>query len=219
MATKTESSNGTKTANITIPAPNMQVMRFDIVGTAPYVQNKFSQKAINLIRETQEAGSSAKKGKKKEPKDFDEAYRQALHQSSDGWYGIPAPAFRNAMISACKVVGFHMTKGKLALFVEADGFGAADGKPLVKITKGEPEYFEDYVRNATGVVDLRARPMWRAGWEASVTVRFDGDMFTAVDVTNLMLRAGMQVGIGEGRPDSKSSTGQGWGMFSLKEEE
>jgi hypothetical protein len=34
---------------------------------------------------------------------------------------------------------------------------------------------------------------------------------------NLMLRAGQQVGIGEGRPDSPNSNGLGWGRFALDE--
>jgi len=70
------------------------------------------------------------------------------------------------------------------------------------------------VRNATGVADIRVRPMWRE-WGAHVRVKYDADQFTLTDVTNLMARVGMQVGIGEGRPDSKSSAGLGWGTFEL----
>lgn len=219
MSTKTETTKDTTKQAITIAPPNFETVSFLIEGTAPYVQNRFSAKAMEAIRETQEAGSTAKKGKRKEAKDFGAAYLGAMHVSTDGWCGIPAPAFRNAMISACKIVGFHMTKGKLSVFVEADGFDEVDGTPLVKIAKGEPHYHEAFVRNASGVVDLRPRPMWDPGWQANVRVRYDADMFALMDVTNLMLRAGMQVGIGEGRPDSKSSCGQGWGVFSLKGDE
>jgi hypothetical protein len=41
------------------------------------------------------------------------------------------------------------------------------------------------------------------------------DQFTPEDVANLMARVGMQVGIGEGRPDSKNSAGMGWGLFKI----
>ena len=47
-------------------------------------------------------------------------------------------------------------------------------------------------------------------------IRFDADMFSAADVANLMNRVGAQVGIGEGRPDSKNSAGMGWGLFSIE---
>jgi len=36
-------------------------------------------------------------------------------------------------------------------------------------------------------------------------------------LTNLLARAGLQVGIGEGRPDSKNSAGMGWGLFQIEE--
>jgi hypothetical protein len=71
------------------------------------------------------------------------------------------------------------------------------------------------VRNATGVADIRVRPMWRE-WGANVRVKYDADQFTIQDVTNLMQRVGMQVGIGEGRPDSRDSAGLGWGTFRLE---
>lgn len=205
--------------DVTITAPNFQTAVFTIVGTAPYVQNKFSNKARETIRETQEAGSTAKKGKKREGKNFIEAYEQAQHVTAEGWRGIPAPAFRAGLISACRMAGFQMTRAKLSVFIEADGFDYDDGTPLVRITKGEPRYTEHAVRVGMGTTDLRARAMWDAGWQAVVRVRFDADQFTAEDVANLMLRAGAQVGVGEGRPDSKSSTGMGWGTFTFAQED
>jgi hypothetical protein len=48
-----------------------------------------------------------------------------------------------------------------------------------------------------------------------VRVQYDADQFTATDAANLMTRVGAQVGIGEGRPDSKMSAGMGWGTFKL----
>ena len=73
------------------------------------------------------------------------------------------------------------------------------------------------VRNATGVIDLRARPRWDV-WSADLRLIFDEDVLSTADVTNLLMRAGMQVGIGEGRPNSRMSFGQGWGLFKLETE-
>jgi hypothetical protein len=210
----TEETQG-KTEALTISAPNLQVAQWKIRGASPYVQNKFSRKAREEMVAKQKAGSTASKGKKREAKDFEECYEQALHVSEEGWYGIPAPAFRNACVSACRMAGFKMTHAKLSLFIVADGLDVDDATPLVRIAKGEPEYFETTVRNDSGVCDVRARPKWAPGWEATVTARFDADQFTITDVTNLLMRAGLQVGIGEGRPDSKKSCGQGWGLFEL----
>ena len=139
-----------------------------------------------------------------------------MHVSTEGWIGIPAAALRNACIDVCRMVGFKMTHAKMSIFVEADGLDSVDGTPLVRLIADAPEKTELAVRNQTGVVDIRVRPMWRE-WSAIVRVRFDGDQFTASDVANLLARAGMQVGIGEGRPFSKNQTGLGFGfeLFEL----
>jgi hypothetical protein len=121
------------------------------------------------------------------------------------------------MISACRLVGFKMTLAKLSVYIEADGFDRIDGTPLVRIT-GEPHYSEHPVR-IKDTVDLRARPMWDSGWSAKVRVTFDLEQFSLQDVGNLMMRVGRQVGIGEGRPDSRNSAGMGWGLFDISSDE
>ncbi len=158
--TDTKTTAKAKAEHVNIPPPNFKIVQFLIRGDAPYVQNKFPQKALQEMHDKQEAGSTAKKGAKRAAKNFQDCYEAAMHKSKEGWCGIPAASFRNAAISACKVCGFHMTKAKLSIFCMPDGFDPADGTPLVKITKGKPHYSELPVRNATGVIDLRARPMW-----------------------------------------------------------
>jgi hypothetical protein len=203
-------------SGIVIAAPKFERAVFTIVGDAPFVQNAFPQKIRDLMRERQEQGDAAKKGRKRDPKDFQACFVAAQHISTEGWGGHPAPAFRAAMISACRTVGFHMTRAKISVFVEPDGFDKHDGTPLCRITKGTPAYVEHYVRLESGVTDIRPRPMWKPGWEMTVRVRWDADQFSLDDVTNLLLRAGMQVGVGEGRPDSRNSGGMGWGTFQIK---
>ena len=201
------------TQSVTIKPANIQTAEFNIKGTAPYVQARFSGKAMQAMMTKMAAGSTASKSRAKPARDFDDDYRQAMHISTEGWYGIPAGAFRQAMISACRLVGFKMTLAKLSVFVHADGFDKIDGIPLIRL-EGTPERTDMAVRNATGVADIRVRPMWRE-WSAKVRVKYDADQFTLQDVTNLMQRVGMQVGIGEGRPDSRESAGLGWRTFEL----
>lgn len=213
---ETPKQDAKKNPQVVIAPAQFEQAAFAIIGTAPLVIHAFSAKAQRQIHETQEAGEQAKKRKKRDPKDFGEAYQAARHISIEGWDGISAAAFRSAMISACRVVGFQMTRAKLSVFVVADGFDANDGTPLVRITKGNPKYSEMPVRNDNGGVDLRARPMWEPGWGATVTVRWDAEQFSAADVANLLERAGLQVGVGEGRPDSPNSNGMQWGTFRLR---
>lgn len=197
---------------VVIAAPNLHTGEFGIYGTAPYVQHKFGAKARRQMLQNQMQTKATSK-KKKEPRDPEEDYREAQHVTANGKHGIPAPAFRAAMISACRVAGFQMTKAKLSVFIIADDIDVDDGTPLVLIT-GKPEMHEGAVRLESGVASVAFRPMWRT-WSAKLKVQWDGDQFSKEDITNLLERAGQQVGIGEGRPDSKKSHGMGWGTFTL----
>lgn len=199
--------------SVTVSPPRMHVLHQRIVGTAPYVQARFAEKARQQMRAKHEAGSTSKKGAKKEARDFDDDYEGAMHRGPEGEYGIPAAAFRAASVSACRTVNFKMTLAKLGLFIEADFIDPRDGTPLVRI-EGEPRPLTLPVRNASGVADLRVRPMWDV-WAAELRVRYDADMFRLEDVVNLLMRIGAQVGVGEGRSDSKKSAGMGWGSFRL----
>lgn len=214
--TKTPASEPEKTKSVVvISAPRMRTAEFTLVGTAPYMQARFSQKAINKIRADQEAGSQSTKKKKRDPRDFKEDYEGAKYISEEGWNGMPAGAFRTAMIDCCRLVNFKMTFAKLAVFIEADGFDKIDGTPLVRIY-GDPEMSIDGVRNANGNLDLRARPLWRE-WTVNLRVRFDEDQFSLTDVSNLLARVGLQCGVGECRPNSRESTGKGFGLFTIEQ--
>lgn len=206
----------TSTASVTISPPNIAVAKFRLIGTAPYLMARFSGKAMQAMKAKMQAGSTARKGTARAARDFDDDFKQSMHVSSEGWVGVPAAALRNACIAACRMVGFKMTHAKMSIFVEADGFDAVDGMPLIKIHGDKPERHEMAVRNQTGVADIRVRAMWRA-WELTPTIQFDADQFTLSDVANLLARAGLQVGIGEGRPFSRESTGMGLGTFRLAE--
>ena len=206
----------TKTETITIAPPNIQTLELVIIGTAPYVQHKFGRKARAKMAATHEAGSQARSKRTREPRDFDDDYKEATYFTEDGRHGIPAPGFRNGMISACRTVGYKMTHAKLAVFVEADGYDLDDMTPLIFI-EGKPEKHVAHVRNDNGSCDLRIRPMWKS-WRATLRIQHDADMFSAADVTNLLARVGLQGGIGEGRPDSKKSAGMGWGLFRIATE-
>lgn len=213
---KVEKEKPEKPSKVTaISAPRFAMLTVPIKNApgAPLVIHAFSAKARQIMREAQEAGSVGRKKKARDPKDFDAVYRGARYISRDGWDGASAATFRNAMISACRLVGFKMTIGKMSVFVESDGNSATCGTPLVRI-HGTPVPFESTVRNQTGVADIRVRPRWDE-WSANLRIRYDREQFSDEDVVNLLVRAGSQVGVGEGRPDSKMSFGMGWGLFVI----
>lgn len=216
------SANGsdlTPRATVTISPPNLQTATFKIIGTSPYVQHKFSAETKAGLMLQHKAGSSTKTKKKaKPPRDFQQDYENAKYRpANDDWPNgaIPAIAIKAAMVAACRLIDFKMTEMKQCVWVEADGYDPDEEVPLIRISKGKPRKFEQMVRNSTGVSDIRSRPMWDEGWEALVRIRFDADRFTIEDVSNLLMRAGLQVGIGEGRMASRMSTGCGWGSFRV----
>lgn len=199
---------------VSISAPNFHRAAFELIGTEVLVMHRFSAKIKKQMKDKMETGKAASSRKNREPKDTDDVFSEARYVSPEGWDGMPASAFRKAMISACRLVGFKMTLAKLSIFVEADGHDAAEPQiPLVRII-GEPTKQEDMARVETGQPYVTVRPAYH-NWRAKVIIRWDADQFTLADVSNLLARVGQQVGIGEGRPDSKNSAGMGWGLFAV----
>lgn len=213
---KAATASAVNERSLTILAPNFQTAEFHIIGTAPLVVHRFSAKTKNEMKQKMETGKASSSKKDRSAKSTDDTYQEARYISKDGWDGFNASAIRNAMISACRLVNFKMTLAKLSVFVEADGWDKTEPQiPLIRII-GKPTKQEDMARVQTGQPYVTVRAAYH-NWEAKVRLRWDADQFTLADVANLLSRVGQQVGICEGRPDSKNSAGMGWGLFVLKE--
>ncbi len=205
----------TEKKTVSISAPKFQTAVFEITGVAPLVIHRFSAKTKNEMRLKAETGKAASSKKNREAKDSEDTYNAARYISADGWDGFNATAIRNAMISACRLVGFKMTLAKLSIFVIQDGWDKLEPQiPLIRIY-GKPQRQDDMARVETGQPYVTIRAAYHK-WSAKVKIRWDADQFTSDDVYNLLYRVGMQVGICEGRPDSKKSAGMGWGLFEVK---
>lgn len=211
-------NGGTQHRSVSIKAPNFQTAIFEIVGTAPLVIHRFSAKTKLEMKTKMETGKSASSKRNREAKQTDDLYQESRYISREGWDGFHAASIRNAMISACRLVNFKMTLAKMSVFVIADGVDKQEPQiPLIRII-GNPIKQEDMARVETGQPYVTVRAAYH-DWSAKVQIRWDADQFTVDDVSNLLARVGMQVGIGEGRPDSKNSAGMGWGTFSIKSHE
>lgn len=200
---------------VQIKGPNMKTAVFKIIGDAPLVVHRFSAKTKNQMKLKMETGKAASSKKNREAKDTNELFEESRYRLKDGSDGINASCIRNAMISACRLVNFKMTLAKLSIFVIADGWDISEPQiPLIKIY-GEAVKQEDMARVETGQPYVTVRAAYH-DWSAKVSIRWDADQFTLDDVTNLLSRVGSQVGICEGRPDSKNSAGMGWGLFHVE---
>lgn len=199
---------------VTISAPNMRIATFAIKGTAPLVIHRFSKKVKDSIIADMKLGSTSKKGKKRQALDPQSNYEEARYRSPDGWDGFNASSLRCALISACRLVGYKMTLAKLSLFVIEDGRDKDEPEyGLIRIF-GTPRMLESMGRLDNGSICPIHRPIFDE-WSAKIRIRFDADQFSLKDVSNLLMRVGAQVGLGEGRPDSKNSAGMGWGTFEI----
>ena len=199
---------------VMIKAPKFKTAVFELIGTAPLVIHRFSAKTKLQMKQKMEAGKTASSKKDRSAKDTDELYEEAKYVSKENWEGFHAAAVRNAMISACRLVNFKMTLAKLSLFVEADGWDKFEPQiPLVRII-GKSEKLESICLVETGQPYVSVRAIYQ-NWKANVKIRWDADQFSLEDVSNLLSRVGLQVGLCEGRPDSKNSAGMGWGLFVL----
>lgn len=203
--------------HVQIKAPDLRVAVFDIYGEAPLVIHRFSAKVKEQMAKKMEEGKSAGSKKNREAKNSDDTFNESRYISKNGgWDGFHAASIRNAMISACRLVNFKMTLAKMSIFVIADGWDKTEPQiPLIRIF-GKAVKQSDMARVETGQPYVTYRASYH-GWSAKVRIRFDADQFSLADITNLLSRVGQQVGIGEGRPDSKNSAGMGWGLFSLKQ--
>ncbi len=205
----------TSTQSVAIKAPRFKTAVFHIKGVAPLVIHRFSAKTKQQMKDKMEAGKSASSKKNREAKNTDDTFNEARYVSKAGWDGFHAASVRNAAISACRLVGFKMTLAKMSIFVEADGWDKTEPQiPLIRI-HGKAVKQEDMARVETGQPYVTVRAAYH-DWSADVRIRWDEDQFSLEDVANLLSRVGMQVGIGEGRPDSKNSAGMGWGLFEVE---
>lgn len=182
-----------------------------VEGITPVIPHRWSEKAIKMMADKQQAGSGAIKAKR-QPKDpQQEAYDSCYWlQDADGNEvpALPATAFKAAMVGACRFFeGLTMTQAKLLFYVEGEG------KDMLVPVKGDPSMRTDQPRNATGVADLRYRySIWP--WSTDLTIRFLPSVITQDSVLSL-LDAGGYGGVGDWRPSApKSSTGT-FGQFCV----
>lgn len=184
-----------------------QVRAVEITGVTPVIPHKWSEKSIRMMPGHPERDTMNKKG----IRTAEEEAEACVYRLPDGRPGIPATAFKAALVSACRFFDKpSMTEAKLLFFVEGEG-----PDQLVPI-EGTPILREDTPRNANGSADLRYRYAFDQ-WRATVTIRFVPSCISAASIVALLDAAG-RVGVGDWRPGSpKSHTGT-FGQFRVTPE-
>lgn len=187
-------------AQVSISRIETEHMLVPIVGTAPLIVHKFSEKAKRQMLDAQQGRKSPK-----ERRDPEADYQAAFYRTKDG-YGFPAVAFKACTIGAARFFGKDVRMTDLRQFLFFKGqMSENDPQMLVEIS-GEPYMREDVVRLGISGTDLRYRPAFPQ-WSATLEVIFVKSALTQESVLSLIDAGGMGVGVGEWRPEKKGDFG------------
>jgi hypothetical protein len=212
MATKPAKKTAAKTA---APAPaedeaapaieisriGTETLLIPIIGSAPLIMHKFSEKAKRQMLDAMQGRKTPKA-----PKDPEGDYAAAAYRMDDGGYGFPAIAFKAATVSAARFFDKSVTMVSLrqTLFFSGE-MSKTEGQMMVRI-EGEPIMREDVVRVGNGGTDLRYRPQFTE-WSTVLEVTYVRSMLTRESVLSLIEAGGLGVGVGEWRPEKKGDMG------------
>ena len=175
-----------------------RLVRLTVKGTTPLIVHAWSEKAVKMMEAVQQ--QKAKVGR--EPKNPDAEYEACFYRTEDGRYGVPARAFKKAMVQAATSIDdkrFAKTKIRQVLFVQGDIL------PLEIAT--EPNKRCDTVRLNGKTADLRYRPEFK-DWSVTLTIEYNAQAVSLEQVVNLLNLAGFAVGIGEWRPEKDGNNGR-----------
>jgi hypothetical protein len=202
-----------KTAEVIEDTPTIQLRRLErkvyevpITGTSPLIVNRWSEKAVQMMLDSQQSKARTKK----DPKDPVANFEASKYLLEDGRDGFPSTAFKAAIVFAARLF-----EGATQVLLKQTVLVIGEGKnQLVPITypKGGCTMREDTPRIGS-TVDLRYRAQYWP-WSATIKVRVVAGQFDQESILSLVDAAGIG-GIGEWRPTSpKSATGT-FGTFEV----
>lgn len=192
-------------AEVTLPPIHRVTTWVPIIGTAPLIPHRWDEKAKALML----AAQQGHKTRTHQPKDPEADAEACMYRLPDGGAGMPATAFKSALVSGARLFGkaLTMTAAKQMLFVVGEG-----PESLVR-TPGREEVVGSTPRNASGVVDLRYRT-WLHDWTATLEIVHPRTFISPASIRELVLTAGMG-GVGDWRPSSPRSGSGSYGTWIL----
>ena len=205
-----------KSMRLVIPELSVQVLEVDINGIAPLVIRAWDQKTKQQMADK---AQGRQKVKSRDPVDPEAVFNGARYISEEGWDGIPASAFKGALVEAVSCYDlpkteFSMTLAKKTFFVLADGTCRLSGRDLVRIEGAKPEVYKLMQPTSGGGPYMSYRPIYRQ-WRCRLRIQYNSARIDAQGVLNLLATAGYWVGVGEHRPASKESRTGAMGRWSI----
>jgi len=190
---------------VQVEPPKLAHIRVRLVGITPLLCNNKKAAAGAMVIEDGRP-KWTQKGLQKE-RDPQREYEASLYPIPGGGFGFPAVAIKQAMASG---VGkdYGITKGKVYQYVHI--YGVKDAPDLVRLV-GEPKQHDSIVRQGHAPA-MRFRGCFYE-WSIDLELDYDTKTFTAETIVNMLARAGLYVGIGDGRPEKK---GHNYGRFRVE---
>jgi len=174
------------------------ICEVEILGLTPVIPHKWSEKSKQMMPGHPDKPLVTQKKGKRDPKGEAEA---CVYRLPDGKPGLPATAFKAAILDACRFFDKPSMK-EAKIWFHVIGVGPDQLVPI----KGKPILREDTPRNANGSADLRYRYAFQE-WSATLRIRFMAALTDAASVAALVDAAG-RCGVGDWRPSApKSNTG------------
>lgn len=189
------------TPQLSISRIGTETLRVPLVGTAPLIVHKFSEKAKRQMLDAMQGRKTPKVAK-----DPEADYLSSMYRHDDDGYGMPVIAFKAATVSAARFYdkSVSMTALRQFMFFDAE-FSKVEGQKMARIV-GDPHMREDVVRVGMGGTDLRYRAEFTE-WQTSVDITYVVSQLTRDSVLSLVDAGGMGVGVGEWRPEKKGDFG------------
>lgn len=192
-ASVSEPNGNVKRASAVIAQPTILSLCVEVEGTAPIIQNCFSQKAVEeMLRK--HMGLSVQREKKVPA----ECIERATVRNTEDVICIPPTGFKKAMLTAAmQVKGLKKTQLRCTLFVEG-------GSIPFNYSRMVPRMDMVRLSGQGRTPDVRFRPMFE-DWKARINILFP-ESVPAQTVVDLLNRAG-NVGVQEWRPEKDGTFG------------
>jgi hypothetical protein len=213
---------------VTLPKLDFRTVEIHVESLSPLIVHAWSKKAIQMMLDKQMGRASAGREKKNPLKDFQGSLYPVMHDGKQMW-GVPAPAFKAAAVSAANTVDLKMTQMRLAFHVASYTVPIfADPLPKGLWTEYDHEYEKelkpyhdqgismrmDLVRLETGVADIRFRGSWPT-WAAKLQVEYNAATISLEQLIMLFDAAGYGCGIAEWRPSAPQCRSGEFGRFRV----
>jgi len=189
---------------IVVPKLNLGILKVGIkqLTSTGLLMDRFPEE----IREQILIKQTSKIRGKKQLRNMDWEYENAVHKLPNGDIGFPAQGFKSAMIESTSFVGSKDFSKKLLKGIQIIN---SEGNDLIPIKYKKISKLKHYPK----LGNTKISP-YLEDWECELVIQYDQNNISPQDLVNLLNYAGFYYGIGIWSPRAKC--GGKFGMYEVK---